>query len=748
MNAPPIQPNVNRSLGIITFVSALALFFIQPVVGEILTPAWGGTPTVWLACLLFFQTVLFIGYFLAWVGNTLYPRASFTFYCLTLLFGLLLLILTPPPTEPESFWIDWLPTNMGVVGYLGAHLLLIALGLSTTSTLAHHVLGNLNTGKITQLYAYSNAGSFLALLSFPLVIEPTTTRLQQIQIFTFLVLLQTIISFTFLLSNQKLLQTIRSTSNRLNGIFVFNKETKWWILIPICTSSLLCGVTSHISTEIASVPFLWILPLALYLLSYVISFGNCPKLLIFLLNRYAPILSTLLFFILSLSGLELSSGTIIVPLFIHFGCFFIVCIILHHILHEKRPQNQSPNSPSLGFYYCMMSLGGLLGTLLQCLVFPVAFSHLGLWEYPLAIAGGIFLVGCHSTTQRPTLAQWALPVSIPLLVLTIRIVLGPLDNTIHPTLASTITGGLFFVCLACAKDGRVLGTSLILGFVSLTLLLFAPEDETEIRRNTFGVLKVIKRTKNEDKQTLLYHGNTIHGIQSEALKDGQGRLIPLSYYGLDGPAGDAFTKLQRIHTQKMNVGIIGLGVGSMAWYGRPQDQIDFFELDPAVGEIAENPKQFQFINQCASAYKIHFGDGRRMVNTHSSKFNLLVLDAFSSDTVPIHLLTQEALEVYWSHLEQNGTLLCHVSNRHFDLLRLMKGWEKVSGKTGYLFDNRDLAPGRIAQGFSPSQWVIFTKDNNLLTALERDIRWQGLAPGLDSVTWTDDHHSILSLLKW
>lgn len=748
MNASQIQPRIAGTLSALVFVSAFALFIIQPVLGEILTPAWGGTPTVWLSCLLFFQTALFMGYFLAWMGTLLFPRGSFLIYCINLIFGIFLLLLAPPPFEPETFWVDSFPTSLGVIGYLGTHLLVVVLGISTTSTLAHHFLGHLISGRTTQLYSYSNAGSFLALLAYPLVIEPNTTRLQQIHLFTFLVCLQTILAFLFWTSNRKFFFLIPLHSIGFSRSFSWKPGYLLWLLIPICTSALLCGVTNHISTEIASVPFLWILPLALYLLSYVIAFGNCPPGVLSLLNRYLPVWVALLFFFLSLNGLELSSGTILVPLFIHLGCFFVLCILLHYLLHEKRPKNDSTNTSQLGAYYAIMSFGGLLGTLLQTLVFPIVFSRFGLWEYPLALAGGIYLLGFSQVATQPRWVQMALPFAIAFFLCLFHIVHGPLDNAVFPTLAAAIAGILFFACIAFAKDKRTLATSLILSFLGLVVMVFAPEKETEIRRNSFGVLKIVKTQKNGTNQTLLYHGNTIHGIQSDGQKDSLGRFIPLSYYGSEGPAGDAVFKLRKAHPTGFNIGIIGLGVGSMAWFGRPQDRLDFFELDPAVGEVAENPKLFDFLNQCTSPYRIFYGDGRRSIKSHPDRFDLLVLDAFSSDTVPIHLLTREAMEVYWAQLEEHGSLLCHVSNRHFELLRLMKGWELTSGQTAFLFDDRDIGPERVAQGFSPSQWVLFTKNRNFQRTLERDSRWQALHPELGPVFWTDDHHSILGLLKW
>ena len=224
--------------------------------------------------------------------------------------------------------------------------------------------------------------------------------------------------------------------------------------------------------------------------------------------------------------------------------------------------------------------------------------------------------------------------------------------------------------------------------------------------------------------------------------------VGISYYGTTGPAGDAMEKVQKAHISGANIGIIGLGVGSLAWYGRPQDHLDFMELDPAVGEIAQNPNRFQFLDQALSSFQIQYGDGRRTLANSKDSYDLLILDAFSSDTVPVHLLTQESLAIYLARLEKEGSLLCHVSNRHFDLLRVMAGWEKVSRLRCYLFDDTDIGPDRIKQGFSPSQWVLFTKDPKIRTTLETDYRWQPLSKSLTPVVWTDNHHSILGLLKW
>ena len=747
MNTANLQTKIAGSTSALAFISAMALFLIQPVIGEILTPAWGGTPTVWLACLLFFQTVLTLGYFLAWGGTFYYPRVSFLIYCCILLLGLFFLIINPPHLEPEIFWTKSLPTSMGVLGYLSTHLFIIILGLSATSTLAHHVLGQINTNETTHLYSYSNAGSFIALISFPFLIEPYTSRSQQIQIFTLFVLSQTALSLYILILKSNISKSFLKYQPKPNTL-TSNTDIKWWLILPICSSALLCGVTNHISTEIASVPFFWITPLALYLLSYVIAFGNFSTNYIPILERYTPVLVVLLFFFLSLSGLELSSGAIIVPLFIHLSCFFALCILLHHLLHEKRPKHESQNNPSLGAYYATISFGGLLGTLLTTLAFPWLFARIGIWEYPAAIATGIFLLGCSKNTGRPTLTELGMPAIFLLLLFLFRLAQGPLDFTVSPTWAATVSGSLYFGCLALAKDGRILGTSLAVVFLGLGYFLLSPENQIEIHRNEFGMLKIAKTLKNGHAQTLLYHGNTIHGIQSDNQKDTQGRFVPLSYYGPDGPAGDAFLKLQKTHPDGLKIGIIGLGAGSMAWFGKPNDHLEFFELDPAVGEIAENPAHFKYLKECLSKYNIVFGDGRRMLTSNKNYYDLLVLDAFSSDTVPIHLLTREAVETYLAHLGKNGSILCHISNRHFDLVRLMKGWEKISGITCFLFDNRDIGPQRIAQGFSPSQWVIFSKDANLKKSLDKDTRWKKLPEDIEPTILTDDHHSILGLLKW
>ncbi len=727
----------------LAFLSAFALFFVEPVVGEILTPSWGGIPAVWLSCLLFFQTVLFLGYIAIWIGTSLFPKAALPTYCFGLGMATLLLLWSPLPLEPGEQWVNAPTPSLGVLGFLGTHLLLVTLCLAATSTLTHFVLAKATPGRVTGLYSFSNAGSFLALLAYPFLIEPFTTRQQQLGIFSFLIGLQAILTLFFMIRHRAVLAKIlgQPSGNPFPGLV--HKNSFWWLLIPVCSSSLLCGVTNHLATEVASVPFLWILPLALYLLSYVIAYGEISTTALGLIQRYTPVWVVFVFFFLSLNGLELSTGTLLVPLILHLGCFFLLCILLHHLL-----ANLQPASTTLGAYYAVTSLGGLLGTLLQTLIFPLVFARVGIWEYPLFIAGGIFVLGW---ARKQTLAMK------PIFFFTsgwigvlfvLFLTLGPLDPSQQPTLTAIVSGILFVVCLLWADDGRILASSLLFAYFGLIVGLFSSGNDTEIHRNSFGILKISQQESDNQTKTILYHGNTIHGIQASALRDAEGRFLPLSYYGSKGPAGDAMAKVQKTHILGAKIGIIGLGVGSLAWYGRPQDQLDFMELDPAVGVIAQNPKRFSFLDQALSPIQIQYGDGRRTLAHSLESYDLLVLDAFSSDTVPVHLLTREAVAIYLARLEKEGSLLCHVSNRHFDLLRVMAGWEKEMRLPCYLFDDRDIGPNRIKQGFSPSQWVLFTKSPKIRVALASDVRWQRLSKNLAPVVWTDNHHSILGLLKW
>ncbi len=741
MQPSPAQTHLIAPLRRLTFLSAFALFFIEPVVGEILTPSWGGIPAIWLSCLLFFQTVLFLGYIAIWIGTSLFPKLALPVYCLGLATATILLLLAPLPLEPGDQWVNTPIPSLGVFGFLGTHLFLVTFCLSGTATLTQFLLGAALPGRVTGLYSFSNAGSFLALLAYPLLMEPFTTRQQQLGIFTSLIGLQTTLALFFILRNRAVLAKILSPTSGNPFTGLAHKNRGWWLIIPLSSSALLCGVTNHLATEVASVPFLWILPLALYLLSYVIAYSEVSNAALGLIQRYTPIWVVFVFFFLSLNGLELSSGTLLVPLILHLGCFFLLCILLHHLLANLQPENAT-----LGAYYAIISFGGLLGTLLQALVFPMIFARLGIWEYPLAIAAALFLLGW-SKKQN-----WALK---PILFFTLGwfgfgvvlfLTLGQMDPSQKPNLAAIVAGILFVGCLLWAEDCRVLATSLMFAYFGLIICLFSTGKDTEIHRNSFGIMKIT--TQENHSKTLLYHGNTIHGIQSTALRDPEGRFLPLSYYGTTGPAGDAMEKVQKAHISGAKIGIIGLGVGSLAWYGRPQDHLDFMELDPAVGEIAQNPNRFQFLDQALSSFQIQYGDGRRTLANSKDSYDLLILDAFSSDTVPVHLLTQESLAIYLARLEKEGSLLCHVSNRHFDLLRVMAGWEKVSRLRCYLFDDTDIGPDRIKQGFSPSQWVLFTKDPKIRATLETDYRWQPLSKSLAPVVWTDNHHSILGLLKW
>ncbi len=743
MQSSPANLKYLGQLGGLAFLAAFALFLIEPVVGEILTPSWGGVPAVWLACLLFFQTVLFLGYIAIWIGTSLFPKIVLPAYCLGLGLATILLLWVPLPMEPDDLWVNTFSPSMGVMGFLGSHLFLVTLCLAGTSTLTQFLLGQAIPGRVTRLYSYSNAGSFLALLAFPLFIEPFTTRHQQWGIFTTLVGLQTILALFFMFRNRWLLAKNHwyTRANPLRGLA--HKNRVWWLLIPLCSSALLCGVTNHLATEVASVPFLWILPLALFLLSYVIAYSEIPSFLLGLIQRYSPVWVVLVFFFLSLTGLELSLGTLLVPLVLHLGCFFLLCILLHHLLFTLQPE-----SATLGAYYAVISLGGLLGTLFQALIFPLVFARVGIWEYPICLSAAMFLLGwarVHAFAFKPVLVLTCGGIGV---LWALYLLFGQMNPSQQPNLAAIVAGILFVLCLFWAEHGQVFSTSLLIAYFGLILLLFSTGKDAEIHRNSFGILKITKEENQNQTKTFLYHGNTIHGIQSSAERDPDGRFLPLSYYGNKGPAGDAMAKVQKAHILGAKIGIIGLGVGSLAWYGRPQDHLDFMELDPAVGEIALNPNRFQFLDQALSSIRIQYGDGRRTLANSQDSYDLLVLDAFSSDTVPVHLLTKESVAIYLSRLATEGSLLCHVSNRHFDLLRVMAGWEKITKLRGYLFDDRDIGPDRIKQGFSPSQWVLWSRDPKIQISLAKDYRWQPLAKTIAPVIWTDDHHSILGLLKW
>jgi hypothetical protein len=509
---------------------------------------------------------------------------------------------------------------------------------------------------------------------------------------------------------------------------------------------LLLGVTTHVSTDLAPVPLLWVVPLALYLTSFILVFARWPDGIHRVVGRVTPEL--LLFVVLSLLlGAAEPFGLVAA---LHIGAFFGVCLICHGELARDRPPPEH-----LTAFYFWLSLGGVTGGLFNALVAPIVFHRLGMIEYPLALILAAAIRPKGEEAEKTTLRLADVMLVLALLAITVGLVLVvshfmsmPVE-TDNPDALSTrlLRGGLMFGLPSAAAFSLVRRPARYA--LSLAALFVAGAFDSglygvtlHMERNFFGVVRV---TRSPDgKFICLIHGTTKHGQQ---LADEPGRPHPLTYYHEKGPIGSVFASIPSEKIKR--VGVVGLGTGAVAYYAKPGQEWTFFEIDPAVVRIASDPIYFRFLSTCeADRCEVVLGDARRQITrVPDSTFDLIILDGFCSDAIPVHLLTREAIRLYIQKLTPNGVLAVHISNDHLDLPPLVarlaadhdppldvRYWN--DGKS----DN-DRFPGKY-----PSQWMVLAQSENDLGKMAKNSIWEKVkvVPG---PVWRDDFANLLWVWK-
>jgi len=737
------------------FLSAALLMMVQPLAGKVLLPLAGGTPAVWNTCLVFFQAVLLGGYWYAHKLTTTLPiRKQIPTHLLVIIGGLIAYL-----TLRMQVQSDWIPADQdnpifGLVLYLAAFIGVPFFVLSTTAPIlqrwfAHS--GHPSARDPYFLYAASNAGSLLGLLSYPVLIEPNFSVAMQESswIFGYSALFW-FIAFcgwcVWSVPTPKQTDSPEATRLATNTSAPTTRDILLWLALAAMPSSLLMGTTTHLTTDIAPVPLLWVVPLALYLLSFVIVFAWWPDRVRVAVGRFAPML--IVFLMLAL--LTSSTEPILLLIGLVVSTFFLLALMCHGELAHLRPDRQY-----LTTFYLTLSAGGVLGGLFNALFAPVAFSHFGLVEYPLMLV----LV----TLVRPSLnggperlhlsrgdAFWIAGFTIvaAILVLTVpRLILIPADpDAPNGETIRMMRGALMYGVPAVIAFGLVWNPSRFAICLALLLLLGAfdhgAHGETLLKtRNFFGTLRVART--DDGTFTRLIHGTTQHGQQRN---DEAGPPRPLMYYYRNGPVGRLFEKLPAERRQR--IAAVGLGCGAMADYAKPGERWTFYEIDPAVVRIAQDPKLFRYLSETRGDVNIVLGDARRqLMKAADGEFDLIVLDAFSSDSIPVHLLTQEAFALYARKLKPNGVLMFHLSNRYLDLPPLLA---RLGADHTPPFDMRldeDLASDKDRlDGKNASTWAILYRNPADLGDAQHDMHWQKVTvkPG---PIWRDDFSNLLSVWR-
>jgi hypothetical protein len=727
------------------FVSAALLFLVQPMVAKIVLPRLGGTPAVWNTCMVFFQAVLLVGY--AWAHWTAHQgkRSQVAIQAVLVLIPFLVLPFHFPSFSPSS------STSPASPVLLLLALLAIAVGLpffvlSTTGPLMQKWFSRTDHRYAADpyfLYASSNLGSMLGLLAYPVALEPYLTLRDQARWwadgYRFLALV-TIACGMFVWRRGKAITDQADLEKAPSG--TSKPALTWrdrgaWVAMAFVPSSLMLGLTTYLTTDIASIPLLWVIPLALYLLSFIVVFSRRQLVSRRVTGRLLAILTVLLALLFAAEDMQ---PPMPVVMFVHLSAFFVAALFCHGELAQARP-----GPAHLTEFYLWLAVGGVVGGAFNALVAPMIFASVV--EYPLALVLACLLrerIVPASQRWRLTLLDVLLPLALA--GFTAALVLLLPSTGITPLQARV---GIMFgipACLCYLMIDRPLRFALGIGGLLLASQLYTGLHGKPIstQRSFFGVLRVTTDTENRFHQ--LVHGNTIHGRQS---LDPNGRKEPTLYYHRTGPVGRVFASLES-RWANANIGVIGLGAGAIAAYALPGQTWTFYEIDPLVEQIARDERYFTFLRDCrARKLEVVHGDGRlRLQEAGDAKYDLLILDAFSSDSVPVHLLTQEALRLYLAKLAPGGIMAFHISNRYLDLKPVVDNLAKAAALECRFSDDLEVTTRLKEEGKTPSQWVVLARTIADLGPLSGAMRWQDKPPAHPMAPWTDDFSNILGVFKW
>jgi MFS family permease len=704
-------------------LSSFLLFQIQPMIGKYILPWFGGTPTVWSAVLLFFQALLTGGYAYAYGSlGRLRGRLQGIVHLSLLGLSVVLLLVTaltwPSPLTPDASWRPQ-DNNLpiwGIFKVLAAAVGVPYLLLSSNSTLMQAWFNRDHRSQTPyRLYALSNTGSLLALISYPILFEPGLTLRAQAYVWSAAYVVFAIITAYLALRTYQHRQADEVQESRDNqpgedkrpgiGMHVL------WIGLAACASTLLISVTSQITQEVAVIPFLWVLPLTLYLLTFILAFSGG--------NGYSRQPYLVAFFVVGAASVwmlvKYPPFSIITQIIIYALLLFICCMICHNELYKLRPHPRF-----LPAFYLMVAVGGAIGGIFVTLLAPYLFST-GFWEL-----------------------QWGSVACGVLVAIIMQLERAPAPRRRQGK--SRQRGAQNRQSLKPIVLVSSVVILLLSGYIILIMRAFST-DTLLATRNFYGVLRVweINTGQPDLRAYQLTHGKTVHGFQFEA---SQLRDLPTAFYAESSGVGLAILN-NPVRPGKLRIGTLGLGGGVLASYGQPGDVFRFYEINPDVIRVAEGQGgYFSFLADSQADVQVIPGDARvslerELASGSSQNFDLLVLDAFSGDAMPLHLLTKEAFEVYLKHLKQDGIIAVNVSNRYFNLdLEIYKLADAFNLGTTLIEDKGDGV-----QSYD-SIWVLLTRNQDFLkqpAIADRSAQRPPIPANLP--TWTDDFSNLLQILK-
>lgn len=735
---------VRLLFSVTVFASAALLFGVQPLVGRLLLPLLGGTPQIWNTCLVFFQAALLGGYLWAHLLSARLPaRGQLLGHAALIGLAVVMLpialperALTPPLGDPTGWLLALLATVVG----------LPFVAVAATGPLLQRWYSLTDAPDAEDpyyLYAASNLGSAFGLAAYPFLIEPALDAAGQSRGWQacFYGLIALLLACGVVL-------VARSRPPAAAGVInpdaidtsapapTLRRRLRWLVLAMV-PSSLLLGVTTHISTDIAAVPLLWVLPLGLYLMTYVAAFAK-RQLVSHDTTPRALAISAVAWLLVHLTQAAEPAWLV---LGVHLTTFTLACLACHQELAALRP----PTRFLTGFFL-LTSLGGVLGGGFNALVAPVIFADL--WEYPLAVVIALGVVGSGQTagiTKRGV----ASAVAIGLLCAGLILAADRAEVPASPARSVLVFG--LPVLLAW------LGSRVPLHFALATAAILLASGLNEgpqgkplaVYRNFFGVQRVTVDASERFVQ--IVHGHTLHGRQWRAPERA---TEPLAYYHRSGPFGDIIAALRERRggaARPLDTAVVGLGGGAMVCHALPGETWRFFEIDPAVIEIAQTPALFSFMRDCnrqLGGLSVVAGDARLTLARlpADDRVDLLAVDAFASDAIPVHLLTREAFGLYLRRIRSDGVVAIHASNRYLNIVSVLAAIAQDAGLVVLARDDRRV--GNHTPGVEPSRWVAIARNEAALGGLRGVAGWH--VPVAHDRVWTDSYSDLprLFMLAW
>ncbi|ETO93687.1 spermidine synthase [Legionella oakridgensis] len=693
------------------FLSASLLFVIQPMVAKVLLPYYGGTPAVWTVCMLFFQALLLFAYAYAWFLSQLKNNTIWRFIHLTvclLSFYFLPLHLSSPSAEgsPEITILKTLLLQLSLpLLVIGASAPLLQYAFSQTN--------NKTRKDPYYLYAASNAGSLLALLSYPWLIERFSKVSEQFHGWNiFYLVYLCLVAGLLLVPNYQSMTQVTEAPPKLVW-----KQMAHWVFLSFVPCSLMLGVTFYITKDVAATPLFWVLPLALYLLSFVVTFARKPWISYDWTAKH--ILYFLVFPVLGfiIGVQEISVEQLILA---HLLGFFMLALFCHGQLAHVRP----PVLQLTTFYFCL-ALGGVLAGLFNGLLAPKLFADA--YEYPLVMLLALLCIPI-SVQKR----GWPIATMVFLMLL-IQYWLPETGLFRWIKIHHILEILALIILLLWHKSKLDLFISMLILFAFIFIPQFKSSTILSQQRNFYG----IKQVFSQAGATVLMSQSTIHGFQ---FRDEQSNAGTRAYYGAIFPV----VQQMQAASSSLNTMIIGLGTGIMACQFRKQDKVTMVEIDEQVINIAQNPHFFTYLRDCLPQISLMQTDGRLAVaQAKDETYDLLVMDAFNSDSIPAHLLTSEAFNLYQKKIKKNGVILVNISNRHLDVLPVLTAAGRQIDMV--VLHKHQSGVGRLGQ--LSSDWVLLTQNEALAKQVMLHDNWRFVAD-TKSVLWTDDYTNIVPLLKF